>query len=38
MEESPFKGKTGVERILNACTCSLHGPSVQLIRPRQGDG
>ena len=25
MEESPFKGKTGVERILNACTYSLHG-------------
>jgi diacylglycerol kinase (ATP) len=25
MEESPFKGKTGVERILNACNYSLHG-------------
>lgn len=25
MEESPFKGKTGVERLLNAFTYSLHG-------------
>jgi len=25
MEESPFKGKTGAERILNACNYSLHG-------------
>jgi diacylglycerol kinase (ATP) len=25
VEESPFKGKTGVERILNACSYSLHG-------------
>jgi diacylglycerol kinase (ATP) len=25
MEESPFKGKTGVERVLNAFTYSLHG-------------
>jgi diacylglycerol kinase (ATP) len=25
MDESPFKGKTGVERVLNACVYSLHG-------------
>jgi diacylglycerol kinase (ATP) len=25
MDESPFKGKTGVERVLNALTYSLHG-------------
>jgi diacylglycerol kinase (ATP) len=25
MEESPFKGKTGVQRVLNACVYSLHG-------------
>jgi diacylglycerol kinase (ATP) len=24
-DESPFKGKTGVERVLNACVYSLHG-------------
>jgi len=25
MDESPFKGKTGVQRVLNACVYSLHG-------------
>jgi diacylglycerol kinase (ATP) len=25
MEESPFKGKTGVQRVLNACVYSVHG-------------
>jgi diacylglycerol kinase (ATP) len=25
MDESPFKGKTGVERVLNACVYSVHG-------------
>jgi diacylglycerol kinase (ATP) len=25
MDESPFKGKTGVQRVLNACIYSLHG-------------
>jgi diacylglycerol kinase (ATP) len=25
MEESPFKGKTGVQRVLDACVYSVHG-------------
>ncbi|HLB16393.1 MAG TPA: diacylglycerol kinase [Burkholderiales bacterium] len=25
MEESPFKGKTGLQRVLNACVYSVHG-------------
>jgi diacylglycerol kinase (ATP) len=25
MDESPFKGKTGVQRMLNACVYSVHG-------------
>jgi diacylglycerol kinase (ATP) len=25
MDESPFKGKTGLQRVLNACVYSVHG-------------